>query len=32
MNVEEIKVGKEKAEALLRAVENYLLAHSAAYN
>ncbi|XP_059455787.1 major pollen allergen Aln g 1-like [Corylus avellana] len=32
MNAEDIKVGKEKAEALLKAVESYLLAHSAEYN
>jgi hypothetical protein len=32
MKAEDIKVGKEKAEALLRAVETYLLAHTAEYN
>jgi hypothetical protein len=32
MNAEQIKIGKEKAEGLFRAVESYLLAHSDAYN
>nr|CAA54694.1 1-Sc1 [Betula pendula]prf//2122374A allergen Bet v 1-Sc1 [Betula pendula] len=32
MKAEQIKASKEKAEALFRAVESYLLAHSDAYN